>query len=426
MTETTVTCPAGRITGTDDGQVRRFNSIPYSTIPGNFYDAGPRPETTELIDATVARPAAIALSITTPTAARPLSDLPVIVYIHGGRYEHGSHVDPRADGTANALHNVITVQIGYRVGLPGFMRFHDDPDSHYRGIHDCDLALEWVQRNIESFGGDPTNVTVVGQSAGATTALWLARTDHYRGAFRRVLAASPAYPRASYQQRKWLLRLTTGLPLTREHMSRAKPTRWQRGYQQFRNLLALDIALGPHPLDGAALSEVPIVVSSMRDEFYHMAGAAHLDKAGLGGVGARLLGRAMGIRNVGDFIAAARAIDPDHITGRLVGDASNRRWVDQVADESPHDVWMIEFIGDANHPAEHCCELRPLFGLTESPLHDWLLDFARTGETGFAPYGAERTALRVNLADGASDVVKDPLGYVRSAVHPSAPPPATG
>ena len=207
----TVTCPAGEITGLSDGETARFHSVPYSLIPGPFEDARriPRGQTPP-VDATVRRPGAIALSITAPAGARELADLPVVVYIHGGRFEYGTHGDRRADGAPNARAGVVTVHVGYRVKLEGFARFHDDEPNHYRGIDDCQLGLEWVQRNIEAFGGDPTNVTLVGQSAGATAALWLARRDHYRGAFRRVLAMSPCFPRESFEKRKGSLRMVLG------------------------------------------------------------------------------------------------------------------------------------------------------------------------------------------------------------------------
>lgn len=414
----TVDCPAGTVTGIDDGHTNRFHSIEYSLIGGPFDDAAPRPGG-QVIDATTPRPEAIALSVTTPSGTRPLADLPVIVYIHGGRYEKGSHTDPRADGGPNAARGVITVQIGYRIKLPGFVRFHDDGPSHYRGIDDCQLGLEWVQENIESFGGDPTNVTLVGQSAGAATAMWLSRKDHYRGAFRRVLAASPSFPRNSFERRKWLLRQTTGLPITRDHLhtwARRNPKRLDRGYRNFRQLLGLGMALGPFPLDPAQQADVPIVVSSTADEFYTMPAAEKLDRMGLGGLGVRVMGRLMGVRHVRKWLRGARDIDPDHVAGRLVGDVNTRRWVLQIAEESPGPLWMVEFTGEPEQPALHSREIRPLFGVIESPIHDWLVNFARTGEPGFPQYREGRQALQVRLPDGATTRAVDPLGYIRGTM----------
>ena len=418
MRPITVDCPAGTVTGIDDGDTHRFHSIEYSLIGGPFDDAAPRPGG-QVIDATHPRPEAVALSVTTPSGTKALADLPVIVYIHGGRYEKGSHTDPRADGGPNAARGIITVQIGYRIKLPGFVRFHDDPDSHYRGIDDCQLGLEWVQANIESFGGDPTNVTLVGQSAGAATAMWLSRKDHYRGAFRRVLAASPSFPRNSFESRKWLLRQTTGLPITRDTLDRWQrnnPQRLERGYKRFRFWLGLGMALGPFPIDPKLQADVPIVVTSTADEFYTMPGAANLDKIGLGTLGVRIMGRMMGVRHVRTWLRGARAMDPKHVAGRLVGDVNTRRWVLQIAEETPGPLWMVEFTEIEGQPALHSREIRPLFGVIPSTIHDWLVNFATTGEPGFPQYHEGRQALRVNLHDGTRTPVVDPLGYIRDTM----------
>ena len=414
----TVDCPAGAVTGLDDGETHRFHSIEYSLIGGPFDDAAPRPGG-QVIDATAPRPEAIALSVTTPSGAQPLADLPVIVYIHGGRYEKGSHTDPRADGGPNAAHGIITVQIGYRTKLPGFVRFHDDALTHYRGIDDCQLGLEWVQENIEAFGGDPTNVTLVGQSAGASTAMWLTRRDHYRGAFRRVVALSPSFPRNSFEKRKWLLRQTTGLPITRDHLhrwARRNPKRLDRGYGRFRFWLGLGMALGPYPLDPSQQADVPIVVSSTADEFYTMPAAEKLDRLGLGVLGVRVMGRLMGTKKVGSWIRGARAIDPKHVAGRLVGDVNTRRWVLQIADETPGPLWLVEFTGEPEQPALHSRDIRPLFGVIDSPIHDWLVNFATTGEPGFPQYHEGKQALRVRLATGETYPAVDPLGYIRGTM----------
>ncbi|WP_460490844.1 carboxylesterase family protein, partial [Corynebacterium nasicanis] len=289
----TVTCPAGKITGVSDGDVNWFHSVPYSHIPGPFADAE-RLTHSQVVDATVYRPSTIALSIAAPADARALADLPVVVYIHGGRFEHGTHGDRRAEGGPNAREGIITVHIGYRTKLEGFARFHDDEPDHFRGIDDCQLGLEWVQRNIEAFGGNPTNVTLVGQSAGATVALWLMRRDHYRGAFRRAIALSPCFPRESFERRKGSLRMVLGRPLTRAALTRLageKPELLARAYSRFRSIHGLDMALGPTGFDGAELSDMPLLLSSTRDEHYDMPAGRRIDARGWGPAAVRLLAR---------------------------------------------------------------------------------------------------------------------------------------
>lgn len=400
-----------------EGDVTHFHSIPYSHIPGDYLDAEPAPEGQD-IDAKVPRPEQIALSITVPAGTTALADLPVVAYIHGGRYEKGSHTDPRAEGSANARGGVITIQIGYRVKLAGLARFHDDEPHRYRAVDDCQLALSWIQRNVESFGGDPTNVTVVGQSAGATTALWLCRKDHYQGTFRRVLAMSPCFPRVSYRKRKGLLRQCVNTPLTRKHLSQAKPAKIARGYDIFRRLIWSDMALGPHPLDPKQMADVPVVITSTRDEFYNLGEPA--DNRGSGAFAARVLAPIMGVKgNFREWLAAAKEIDPNRLAGRLIGDSCNRRWVSEVAERAPGPVWMAEFIGSEEEPARHCREIRPLFGVHDSPLNDWLISYAHTGEPGWEPYRRNQLARRFSLIDGSFDHVVDPLGYVREAFNPS-------
>ena len=165
----TVATASGRITGVRRDGLHYFHSVRYSTIPSPFSPAKPLEGTCDQ-DAREPHPDDIALSITAPADA---AECPVVVYIHGGRYEHGTHEDPRLTGTTNARHGVIQVQVGYRVGLAGFARFDGDEADRYRGIDDCLLALEWLQDSIEAFGGDKTNITLVGQSAGAAMSLWL-------------------------------------------------------------------------------------------------------------------------------------------------------------------------------------------------------------------------------------------------------------
>lgn len=418
----TVTCPAGEITGVSDGEINRFHSIPYSRIPGPFEDAESLTDR-QLVDATVYRPDTIALSVVTPSDARELSDLPVVVYIHGGRFEHGTHGDRRADGAANARDGIITVHIGYRTKLQGFARFHDDEPDRFRGIDDCQLGLEWVQRNIESFGGDPTNVTLLGQSAGATVVLWLMRRDHYRGAFRRAVAMSPCFPRESFERRRGSLRMVLGRPVTRAELTRLaaeKPQVLHKAYARFRSIHGLDMALGPTGFDGAELSDMPLLLTCTRDEHYEMPAGRKVDARGWGRAMVRLLARRMGVRSsVTDYLRATLTIDPARPMGRLIGDAANRRWVSQAGDEVPGPVWMVEFTAE-NGPALHCAEISPMFGVTGAkphPARDLLVDFARGITPDWPDYDGRtgRRTREITLDTANIRLTDDPLRMVREA-----------
>ena len=93
------------------------------------------------------------------------SGLPVMVWIHGGAFSNGNSAIPEYDGHAFARDGVVLVSVNYRLGVDGFGYLPDAPAN--RGLLDQIAALEWVRDNIAAFGGDPGNVTIFGESAGA-------------------------------------------------------------------------------------------------------------------------------------------------------------------------------------------------------------------------------------------------------------------
>lgn len=98
---------------------------------------------------------------------------PVMVYIHGGAFTLGSASDPWYDGTSFAVrHNIVVVSLNYRLGILGFVSLKDLAGAEAGYTANCGLldqiaALQWVRDNIEAFGGNPGQVTVMGESAGA-------------------------------------------------------------------------------------------------------------------------------------------------------------------------------------------------------------------------------------------------------------------
>ena len=111
--------------------------------------------------------------------------LPVMVWIHGGAYMAGS-AGPRYDGTPFASAGTVFVSCNYRLGVEGFAHIDGTPAN--RGLLDAVAALRWVKDNIERFGGDPGNVTVFGESAGAGVIAALLAMDNARGLFKRAIA----------------------------------------------------------------------------------------------------------------------------------------------------------------------------------------------------------------------------------------------
>lgn len=121
---------------------------------------------------------------------------PVIVYIHGGGFTSGGSSCEVYDGEYMARKDVVFVNINYRVGILGFLAHpelnHESPEgvSGNYGILDQIAALQWVKKNIANFGGNPNNVTIMGQSAGAASVNALVASPKAAGLFQTAFAMS--------------------------------------------------------------------------------------------------------------------------------------------------------------------------------------------------------------------------------------------
>ncbi|MCL2394504.1 MAG: amidase family protein [Acidimicrobiaceae bacterium] len=118
----------------------------------------------------------------------PAGRLPVMVWIYGGAYLVGSADQPVYDGANLAGEGVVVVTFNHRVGVDGFVSLVGAPDN--RGLLDQVAALTWVQENIAAFGGDPSKVTVFGESAGAGSIAALLAMPSTEGLFRRAIMQS--------------------------------------------------------------------------------------------------------------------------------------------------------------------------------------------------------------------------------------------
>jgi para-nitrobenzyl esterase len=116
------------------------------------------------------------------------SSLPVVVWISGGGYLICDSGDPYLTGAALAAAGAVVVSANYRTGFEGFAHIDGAPDN--RALLDQLAALGWVQDNIDRFGGDPGNVTVLGQSAGAGSIAALLAMPVATGTFRRAVLQS--------------------------------------------------------------------------------------------------------------------------------------------------------------------------------------------------------------------------------------------
>lgn len=118
----------------------------------------------------------------------PSASLPVLVFIHGGAFISGSPASEWYDGRAFNRDGVVTVSVGYRLGFDGFGHIEGAPAN--RGVRDWIAALEWVQRNIAAFGGDPSRVTIAGQSAGGGGVLTLLSIPGAQHLFAQAMSIS--------------------------------------------------------------------------------------------------------------------------------------------------------------------------------------------------------------------------------------------
>lgn len=123
---------------------------------------------------------------------------PVMVWIHGGAFTGGSGTVPLYNGEGMARKGVVFVTINYRLGIFGFFAHPDlsaessNKVSGNYGILDMIAALQWIKQNITSFGGDPNNVTIAGQSAGAFGVNALVVSPLAKGLFQKAIAQSGA------------------------------------------------------------------------------------------------------------------------------------------------------------------------------------------------------------------------------------------
>lgn len=215
MKDTIATISSGQLRGETLPQAMRFLGIPYAAPPvGARRFATPQPveSWTGVHDAMDSGPNAPQRTRDLPGLEvapligggwvpgddyltlnlwRPLGDaqqLPVMVFIHGGGFVLGSKDAAVQDGSTFARDGVICIAINYRLGVDGFLPIPGVPTN--LGLRDQIAALQWVQANVAAFGGDPGNVTLFGESAGAMSIANLVASPLTKGLFRRAIVQS--------------------------------------------------------------------------------------------------------------------------------------------------------------------------------------------------------------------------------------------
>ena len=134
------------------------------------------------------------LNIFTPETAKAGDKLPVLVYIHGGGFTGGCGHEKHFDGPVWPAKGVIGVTLNYRLGPMGFACLQELAEEaghtgNY-GLYDQMTAIRWVRDNVAAFGGDPENITIMGQSAGAASVQMLCQSPLTDGLFQKAVMSS--------------------------------------------------------------------------------------------------------------------------------------------------------------------------------------------------------------------------------------------
>lgn len=484
-----VTTTLGPVAGTTDNGVRRWLGIPYAAAPfGENRLRRPQPHAgwTDVRDATQPGPTVpkapyrqpfdqllpephidgeecLNLNIWAPEDSQ---GLPVLFWIHGGAYVNGSGIVPHYDGTSFARNGVICVTINYRLGAEGFL---DTADEHSNnGLWDQIAALQWVRDNIAAFGGDPDQVTIAGESAGAISVACLLSSPAAEGLFRRAISQSGSGHIA--------LRESTAKMITAELAKRLEiePTREAFAALDVARLtdvvgaVRIEMATNPNPMiwgeaaqhsmalepvvDGELLPKLPIesirsgagkgidlLIGTNTDEFKFFTapiGSEQLVTDQL--LQLALMGYGYDPDSVGVLSRFAGSEHPGDILTRLITEwyfwIPSIRLAEAVAANGSN-AYMYEFAWqtpayDGKIGAGHYLEVPFVFNTLDVPegqtltgpnppqsvsdtMHSAWVSFIKTGDPGWAPYDAQARSTMV--FNETSAVQKDPHAENREA-----------
>ncbi|MBX9981335.1 MAG: carboxylesterase [Mycobacterium sp.] len=394
----------------------------------------------------------LTLNVCAP-AERAAAPCPVLVFIHGGGYFEGTSALPVHDPKPLVRKfGVVVVGINYRLGGLGFVDFsqYSTEFESNLGLRDQVAALKWVSRNIAAFGGDPDNITVWGQSAGASAVLNHLAMPATKGLFHRAIAQSPVADavrtpeQAAETARRCIAALhadpATAADVLRNAPAAAITSAAIQVMLKAAREVPCQMTLAP-VIDGEFLPEdptatiaagrahrVPLLIGSMRDELGH---------AGWGPV-----------RRVVDIVPTTpgrvdrmfAATDPDAQSRVLAyyPDYPSRRALTRLASDcffvrptvavaeahachAPTYLYRLDYappvlrwigmgaIHATDVPLVFGCEIPELQALTLVGrrryrwMSDWVqqrwVEFARTGTPGWPPYSADQATLVIDDPD---------------------------
>ncbi|WP_405823575.1 carboxylesterase family protein [Streptomyces sp. NBC_00838] len=487
------TTAQGTVRGRRQDGVFSFLNIPYAAPPtgaGRFGAPRPHDSWRGVRDATVPGPNApqserrlggvdmspyfgdgwsrgedfLTVSVRTPEGAG--AALPVMVFVHGGGFVAGSTRSALYDGTGFARDGVVLVTLNYRLGISGFLDIPGAPAN--RGLLDVVAALRWVRENIAAFGGDADNVTLFGQSAGATVVVGVLASPEATGLFRRAIVQSGSGLGAFTTEQAARVTRAAAKALGIEPRADAfAEIPDERLVEAASRLTGIDLRTGTHHDPLVGISPFSLVLDTQ---------PAHAVARGRGADVDLLIGtnseegnlylvptgeyarstaadiEALAARSHPDpsrLVAAYRTARPDADFGALrsavMGDALFGAGSWALADAHAKNnssatfyykfAWRSEAL-DGQLGATHTMELPFVFDLTHLPrlhgpaallgpgspptdlaarVHDTWVRFARTGDPGWDPYDTERrTTMRIDTEWTQLD---DPHTQERQAWH---------
>ncbi|HIG42624.1 MAG TPA: carboxylesterase [Gammaproteobacteria bacterium] len=223
-------------------------------------------------------------------------NIPVMVWIHGGSNKGGWSYEPNYHGQMLAHKNVVVVSVAYRLGIFGNFSHREliaeqSGTAGNYGLLDLVAALEWIQANIKSFGGNPKNVTILGESAGAANVAYLMASGKARGLFHKAIHQS-----AGYQQHQTgtLQQLTqNGEMLARQMdvndlkaLRSLSEVELLKGVEEFMPGLSFDSVARGHGLSATPgeifqsglQAKVPLMIGTNAHEWLMYIGDSTLDK----------------------------------------------------------------------------------------------------------------------------------------------------
>jgi carboxylesterase type B len=356
--------------------------------------------------------------------------LPVMVWIYGGAWKAGSSSHPGYEATRLAGSGTVVVTFNYRVGFEGFGQLPGVPAN--RGLRDQVAALEWVQRNITAFGGDPGNVTIFGESAGAGSVAALVAAPATQGLFQRGIAQSiPGgfLTTGEAEHVTGLLAAAAGVAATREGFATLPPEAIlqiqdvpligaDRGITAFGPVIDGDLVTGPPWVairDGAG-REVDLICGFTHEEYRLFALGSDLSAIDLAAV-------ATSLRLGTDAVAAYRAAYPGSTDADLftvmLSDALFRMpstWVAEAHAQAGGRTWLYDFTWQSPLlGACHGLDVPFTFGNADTAMAAWLLGsppptdfaalsqlirkawttFASTGDPGWPLFDLEHRRTRI-------------------------------